>query len=185
MKHLCSWNIPLDFYPPHLCVGPDHSRSLTLLSVSMRLLLYIHSYMTSVQLEFRQFWTMVVLQFSCNFEVMMGGSEYRVDLHCNLGQKPRKYFIFFSFLLFNFLLLFKNSYLPFPPTPPHQPSSPYLFPLFPPLVIVHVSFIIVPVNPSPFSSIIPSPLPSGHCQTVLNFNVSGYILLAHPFCWLL
>ena len=33
-----------------------------------------------------------------------------------------------------------------------------------------------------FSPIIPSPLPSGYCQFVLNFNVSGYILLACSFC---
>ena len=30
----------------------------------------------------------------------------------------------------------------------------------------------------------PSPNPSGHCQFVLYFHVSGYILLACLFCWL-
>ena len=75
----------------------------------------------------------------------------------------------------SFSCLFKYSFLPFPPTPPHHFSPPYLPPPFsPPLVIVHMSFIIVPVNPSPFSPIIPSPLPSGHCQPVLNFSVFGY-----------
>ena len=52
--------------------------------------------------------------------------------------------------------------LPFPPPPP---------------IIVHVSFIIVPTNPSPFSPEIPSPLPSGHCWPFLSFSVFGYILL--------
>ena len=49
-------------------------------------------------------------------------------------------------------------------SPPPSPVS------IPPLVIVHVSFIVVPVNPSHFPPIIPSPLPSGYCQIVLNFN---------------
>ena len=68
---------------------------------------------------------------------------------------------------------------PFPPPQPSPPPSP----VSTAVVIVHVSFIIVPVNPSPFSLIIPSPLPSGHCQPVLNFNVFGYILFACSF-WL-
>ena len=91
----------------------------------------------------------------------------------------------FILLLF-LLLLFKYSFLHLPPSPPHHPSPPHTsFPCFyPPLVIVHESFIIVPMNLSPFSPIIPSPLPSGHCQPVLNFNVFGHILLACLFCWL-
>ena len=40
----------------------------------------------------------------------------------------------------------------------------------------------IPVSPSSFSPIIPSPLPSGYCQLVPNFNVFGYILLACLFC---
>ena len=47
---------------------------------------------------------------------------------------------------------------------------------------VHVSFTSVPVIPSPYSPIILSLLPSGHCQPVLNFSVFGYILLACSFC---
>ena len=72
----------------------------------------------------------------------------------------------------------------FPPTLSHHPSPSHLPPLFPPpLVIVHVSFIIVPANPSPFSPVIPSPLLSHHFQQpVLNFSVFGYILLACSFC---
>ena len=48
---------------------------------------------------------------------------------------------FFNF----FLLLFKYSFLPFLFTAPDHPSLPHLPPLFPPLlVIIHMSFIIVP-----------------------------------------
>ena len=43
---------------------------------------------------------------------------------------------------------------------------------------VHVSFRVVPENPSLFPPIIPSHLPSGYCQIVLNFSVSGYTLFA-------
>ena len=38
--------------------------------------------------------------------------------------------------------------------------------------------------PIPSPPIIPSHIPSGYCQFVLNFNVSGYILLAYLFYWL-
>ena len=82
-----------------------------------------------------------------------------------------------------FFLLVKYSFLPFLPTPGQHFSPPYFPPLFPPpTVIVHVSFIIVPANPSPFSPEIPSLLPSGHCQPVLNFSVFAYILLVCLFC---
>ena len=76
-----------------------------------------------------------------------------------------------DFIFFNIFVSFKYSFLPFPSTPLHDPNPPHLPPLFPtPLVIVQVSFVIVPVNLSSFSPIIPSPLPSGHCQPVLNFS---------------
>ena len=50
-----------------------------------------------------------------------------------------------------FLLLFSYSYVPFLPTPPPHPSrTPLPPPLSPsPLDLVHVSFIVVPVIPSP------------------------------------
>ena len=84
-----------------------------------------------------------------------------------------------SFLKIIFLLLFKYSFQPFPPTLPHHPSLPCVPPPFLlPLVIVHMSFIIVPVNSSPFSPIIPSPL-----ITVSLFSISMPLailcLLAH------
>ena len=54
-----------------------------------------------------------------------------------------------------------------PPLPPH-PSHPRLPPLIPPcLGFVHVSFIVVPENPSSPPRIIPSHLPDGYCQLVL------------------
>ena len=77
--------------------------------------------------------------------------------------------------------MFNYSFLPFAPTTPHHPSRPHLLPPFlSPLVIVHVSFIIVPANPSPFTPIIPTPLPSAHCQPVVNFGVLViFCLLVH------
>ena len=73
-----------------------------------------------------------------------------------------------------FLLLFKYSFLPFPSTPAQHPSPPHL----PSVSIPTLCFV-----PSPYSPEISSPLPSGHCQPVLNFSVCGYILLACSF-WL-
>ena len=63
-------------------------------------------------------------------------------------------FYLFNFInyiyILTFLLLFKYSFLPFPPTPPHYPSPPHLLPLFSPLLVtVHVSFVIIPVTLSP------------------------------------
>ena len=78
-----------------------------------------------------------------------------------------------SFLFFIFiLLLFKYSCLHFPPnTLPRPQSSPPTSPDYTPHGFVHVSFRVVPENPSPFPPIISSHLPSGYCQIVLNFNV--------------
>ena len=71
------------------------------------------------------------------------------------------------------------------PLPPPNASHPHFPPLLPsPLGFVHVSFIVVPGNPPHLPPVIPSHLPSGYCQIVINFNVSGYILLACLFCWL-
>ena len=90
------------------------------------------------------------------------------------------YFFFFYF----FLLLCKYSCLhfppPLPPTPPIPTSHPWSYPLwFCPCVLYTCSW-----KPFPFPPVIPSHLPSGYCQFVLNFSVSGYILLACLFCWL-
>ena len=89
------------------------------------------------------------------------------------GEKTSLFFIVVQVQLSPFLTHFS--------TPP--PSHPH----YPPLILfafgfVQVRFIEVPENPFPFPLIIPSYLPSGYCQFVLNFNVSGYILLACLFC---
>ena len=67
----------------------------------------------------------------------------------------------------------------FTPTIPPHSSHPHLPPLLSPhLGFVHVSFIAVPENPSPFTPpLFPltSPLVTDD-QMDLNFNVSGYIL---------
>ena len=63
------------------------------------------------------------------------------------------------------------------PIYPHLP--PWTNPLWLcPCVLYTCSLIALPL----FSPIIP--LPSGYCQFVVYFNVSGYILLACLFCWL-
>ena len=65
--------------------------------------------------------------------------------------------LFFPFLK---ILLFKYSCLhfPFTPTQPSPPPSPESTP---PLGFVHVSFVVVPINPSPFPP--HYPLPSCVC----------------------
>ena len=75
--------------------------------------------------------------------------------------------------------------------PPFSPLlTPTLLPQFPhqsPLIFhAHESSIHVPLlAPSPsFPLLSPYPYPSGHCQIVLYFSVSGCILIAYLFCWL-
>ena len=57
---LCNQNIPPDFLPKE-AVWPAYSTSPSLLPVSMRLLLYIITFRTSVHLDFRQFSKIIVL----------------------------------------------------------------------------------------------------------------------------
>ena len=92
-------------------------------------------------------------------------------------------FIFSLVILFLFFTVVHVQFSAFPPypSPPPQPSPPPSC-AHPPLVMVPMSFIVVPVSPSPLSPIIPSPLPFGHCEPVLNFSVFGYTLLACSFC---
>ena len=104
--------------------------------------------------------------------------------HCS--KQFLNWWIFFSMFkncIFIFkitLLLFNYSGLHFlAPSPPPQPNPPPSLASILPLGFVHVSSIVVPENPS---SIIPSHFPSGYCQIVLTFSVSGYILLALFFC---
>ena len=66
-------------------VGPADFASQPLLPVSTWLLL---SYKSSVQPVYRQFSMMVVVPFSCNFDVVMGGGEYSVFLFHHLDRKP-------------------------------------------------------------------------------------------------
>ena len=64
---------------------------------------------------------------------------------------------------------------PLPPTPATPTSHPWSCPTF---GFVHVSFIHVPDNTSPFSPIIPSHLPSGYyCQFVLKTTMRYHFTL--------
>ena len=70
--------------------------------------------------------------------------------------------------------------------PPPQPSLPPTLNPMPlprpwlcPCVLYRCSW-----KPFYLCPCIPSHLPSGYCQFVPNFNISGYILLTCLFCWL-
>ena len=96
-----------------------------------------------------------------------------------------KYF-FFSVFLKKFLLLFNYSCMPFLPIPPPHPSQSQ--PLSPtstlPLDLVHVSFKVVPVIPSPHC---PLPTPLWRlldCRTeTFNFNDDQFIILKNRLCF--
>ena len=83
-----------------------------------------------------------------------------------------------------FKSLFKYSCLhPHPPPrhpPPHTSLLSTLKPT--PFGFVHYTCSLTAFLLFPLLSL--APLPSGYCQFVLYFNVSGYILLACLFCWL-
>ena len=63
-----------------------------------------------------------------------------------------------------------------PPLAPQQPSSRASPESIPP-GFVHVTFRVIPENPSTLSPFYTLHLPTGYCKFVLNFNVSGYIVL--------
>ena len=66
-----------------------------------------------------------------------------------------------------------------PPTTPPKRSHPHLLTLIPPPLVLSICPLKLFLKTSlPFPPIIPSHLPSGYCHTVLDFNVSGYILFA-------
>ena len=64
------------------------------------------------------------------------------------------------------------------PPPLLSPSN------LPPLALSMCPLYMFLDGPSPIFPHYPSSLPSGYCQFVLYFNVSGYILLAYLLCWL-
>ena len=108
----------------------------------------------------------------------------RVSIKARSYSKRGKwcFLLFFLFLGIIYLLLFKYRCLHL--TPSNYPK-PHTSPILPPLGLVHVSFKHVPWWPFPFFPLLsPSPLPSGYCQIILYFSVSGYILLSYLFSWL-
>ena len=102
-------------------------------------------------------------------------------------QVKKTHLLRFFFLIFIFKKIFivvqvqlsPFSHHHFPPLhPPHLPPS---------ILSTHLSLSMglctcSLMTLSVLSPVIPSYLPSGYCQFVLYFNVSGYILLACLFC---
>ena len=68
---------------------------------------------------------------------------------------------------------------------PH-PSHPHSPPRFHPLLVLSMCPLQLFLKTlHPFLPIIPSHLPPGYCQFILNFNVSGYILLVKNILYFL
>ena len=89
-----------------------------------------------------------------------------------------QYIFIFVIIIF---VLFNYSCLHLPPTTPPYPSQTHLPPLLPPSPLVLSMCPVQQFLKTPPPTV-PSPLSSGYCQTVLNFDVSGYILFAFFFC---
>ena len=108
--------------------------------------------------------------------------KWQIKCRC-LPQNILLFVCLLAFFIFKIiLLLFNYSCLHLPPTSSPHPSQTHLPPLIPhpawlcPCVLYSCSWKSFPH--------LSSHLPSGYCQFVLNFDVSGYILLAFFFCWL-
>ena len=85
-----------------------------------------------------------------------------------------------------FLLLFNYSCPHFPPLLSPALPTPHLLLSIPPCPRCLCPWVFYTCSftwPFPFFSPL-SPIPSGHCQFVLYFNVSVSILLTCLFCWL-
>ena len=98
-SHMWGW----DLYLPgcDLCrwaIFSDSRTSVCFVSLPLQpvsvWLLYILRYRTSVQLVCRWLSRLIVLWFSCTFDVVMGGGECSVHLLCHLDQIPWNYTIF-------------------------------------------------------------------------------------------
>ena len=71
----------LNFYPPHVSVGPACSMSFPLLLSGWMLFLSFYSCHTSIQFDFWQFWVMVVLYFRCFDAVKQSGEPVYLCHH--------------------------------------------------------------------------------------------------------
>lgn len=66
--------ISLPIFNLHMCMWDQ----FFLLAVSTCLLLYVLSYKTYIQQDYKQFSMMVALKFSCNLDMVTGGGEHSV-----------------------------------------------------------------------------------------------------------
>ena len=89
-------------------------------------------------------------------------------------------FSHFCFPLSPFFYCCSSTVVSIPPNPSHPHLPPLTLPpaWFCPCVLYTCFLTTLP----PFPPLSFSPFPSGYCQFVLYFNVSGYILLACLFC---
>ena len=87
-----------------------------------------------------------------------------------------------TFFFFLIIIVVQVQFSAFPAHPSPTPHSSLPPSHFHPRIIVHVSSIIILAKPSPLSPEILFPLPSGHCQLILNFSIFGHILLVYLFC---
>ena len=96
------------------------------------------------------------------------------------------FFVCFTLAIYYYFYCCAITAVPMSPSnsPPPHPLSPLTFNLSLHVVFVHESFICVSWWPFPFLPPLFSPLPSGDCQFVLYFYVSGSLLLTFLFCWL-
>ena len=109
------------------------------------------------------------------------------DMMSMLYQVHLSYFV--SVVIFkNFFIVVQLQLSPFSPVtlpcPTHPPNPTFN----PPLTHCLCPWVLYTYSlPWPFPFFLPLKpfaLPSGHCQFVLYFHVSGSILLIHLFCWL-
>lgn len=84
---LCSQDILPSSYPLHVSVAPASSASLPLLPVSLWFLLHILSFRIYVHLVFKWFSATIILQFSCNCDMVMGGGDHSIYLLHHLDWK--------------------------------------------------------------------------------------------------
>lgn len=92
MGNLCSQDILPSSRRPHTVVGPTCFTSPPLLTVSRWLPFCILSYRISVRLLFRWFSRLMVLCYSFNFNVVMGGGKHSIYLPCHPDQNSPSYF---------------------------------------------------------------------------------------------
>ena len=99
----------LNFYPPHMSVGPAYSSSMPLLPVWMDVVSLIPWLSDFHSTWLWQLWMMFALYFSCNFDVVVQRGKPHLPAQSSWAEAPRFFSILRDVIIEDLLELPPNS----------------------------------------------------------------------------